>query len=145
VSTTATAAPATMATVAPRGDSRARAIVAIVAGAAVAVVLIAGAALRTRDQMRSGQREAALYAALPDAIARAGGPARLLRCGTITTAPHDVQAVARALHAHQWKVSLRARVPGTVVARRGSPLAGDRRFPTTTRTRRWVIASSCAL
>jgi hypothetical protein len=121
-----------------------RATVAIVAGAAVATVFTAGAALRTRDQMRSGQREAALYAALPDAIVRAGGPARLLRCGTTTTAPHDVQAVARGLDAHQWQVSLRARVPGTIVARRGSPLVDDLRFTTTTRTRRWVIASSCA-
>jgi hypothetical protein len=120
-----------------------RATAAIVAGAAVAAPFVVHAALRTRDQVRGGLRESATTAALPDAIARAGGRAAVLRCGATTTESFDVQTVARALRLHQPQVGLRPRVPGTIIAKRDSSLTNDRRFPTRTTTSHWVIASSC--
>jgi hypothetical protein len=117
--------------------------IAIVAAAVVAAPFAVHAALRTRDQVRGGLDESALYAALPDAIARAGGRAAVLRCGPPITQTFDVQAVARALHRQEVQVATRPRVPGTIVTRRDSPLAGDDRFPARTQTRRWEIASSC--
>ena len=69
----------------------------------------------------------------------------MLRCGSPITHDFDTQAVARALRVHQSQVANHARVPGTILARRGSHLAGDPRFPHRLAiTSRWVIASSCA-
>jgi hypothetical protein len=95
--------------------------------------------------VRSGQRETALYAALPDAIARAGGRAAVLRCGSPITLDLDTQTVVRDLGVRQVRGARFAHVPGTVVVRRGSQLAGDPKFPHRLAiTSRWVIAASCA-
>jgi hypothetical protein len=40
-------------------------------------------------------------------------------------------------------VSIHPAVPGTVVARRGAPIADLRTFPAQRLTARWVFASSC--
>ena len=120
-------------------------VVAIVLGASVVAPFAAHAVVRTRDEVRSGQRETALYAALPDAIARAGGRAAVLRCGSPITLDLDVQAVVRDLGVRQVRGAKFALVPGTIVARRGSPLARDPRFPHRRAiTPLWVITSSCA-
>ena len=120
-------------------------VVAIVLGASVVAPFAAHAVVRTRDEVRSGQRETALYAALPDAIARAGGRAAVLRCGSPITLDLDVQAVVRDLGVRQVRGAKFALVPGTIVARRGSPLARDPRFPHHRAiTPLWVITSSCA-
>jgi hypothetical protein len=116
--------------------------------AGVVVVLVAApfvvrAVDRLVDDMRGAFHEARVYAALPDAIARAGGRAAVLRCGTVFTAATDTQTVARNLRVHEYRVGIHPRAPGTIVARRGSSLAGDRGFSTLAGTRRWVIASSC--
>jgi hypothetical protein len=116
---------------------------AIVAGTVVAAPFVVHAALRTRDQIRGGLHESSAMDALPRAIARAGGRAAVLRCGSLTTRSFDVQAVARALHVHEPQVGLRPQVPGTIVAQSDSPLLADRRFATRTTTTHWVIASSC--
>ena len=119
-------------------------VVAIVLGAGVVAPFAAHAVVRTRDEVRSGQRETTLYAALPDAIARAGGRAAVLRCGSPITLDLDVQAVVRDLGVRQVRGAKFALVPGTIVARRGSPLAGDPRFPHRRAvTSLWVITSSC--
>ena len=120
-------------------------VVAIVLGASVVAPFAAHAVVRTRDEVRSGQRETALYAALPDAIARAGGRAAVLRCGSPITLDLDVQTVVRDLRVRQVRGARFALVPGTIVARRGSPLARDPRFPHRRAiTPLWVITSSCA-
>ena len=122
-----------------------RGVVAIVLGAAVVAPFAADAVVRTRDEVRSGQRETALYAALPDAIARAGGRAAVLRCGSPITLDLDTQTVVRDLGVRQVRGAKFALVPGTILARRGSQLAGDPKFPHRLAiTSRWVIASSCA-
>jgi hypothetical protein len=116
----------------------------IVLGVLVVAAFFASAGSRTRDEVRGGQHETRLYASLPDAIARAGGRAAVLRCGTPVAVDFDTQTVARELGVHEADVSNHATVPGTIVARRGSALAGDRRFPhRRATTARWVIASSC--
>jgi hypothetical protein len=121
-----------------------RATAAIALAVVIAAPFAVAAALRTRDQMRAGLHESALQAALPAAIARAGGRSAVLRCGQLATEPFDVQVLARALHAHETEVTIEPRVPGTIVVRADSPLANDRRFRTLARTKRWVVASSCA-
>jgi hypothetical protein len=120
------------------------AIVAIAIAAVVCVPSVNHAVARTRDEVRGGQRETTLYAALPGSIARAGGRAAVLRCGAPITDDFDTQAVARYLGVHQDQVANHARVPGTILARRGGSLAADTRFPHRLAvTERWVIASSC--
>lgn len=120
-------------------------VVAIMLGAAVVAPFAADALARTRDEVRSGQRETALYAALPDAIARAGGRAAVLRCGSPITLDLDTQTVVLDLGVRQVRGAKFALVPGTILARRGSPLAGDPHFPHRLAiTPRWVITSSCA-
>jgi len=123
--------------------SAGRATVAMALAVAVAAPFVVHAVDRAHNEMRGALRESALYAALPDVIARAGGRAAVLRCGALSTGPFDTQAVARALGAHQTQVGLRPRLPGTIIARRGSSLAGERGYVTVARNRRWVVGSSC--
>jgi hypothetical protein len=119
------------------------ATVAAVVLVVVAVPFFATAASRTRDELRGGMHESTLNADLPNAIARAGGRAAVVRCGTVATAWYDTQAVARALHVHESRVTLTPAVPGTIFSRRGSIMGEDPRFPERTVTDRWVVASSC--
>jgi len=120
-------------------------IVAIMLGAGVVAPFAADAVVRTRDEVRTGQRETAFYAALPGAIARAGGRAAVLRCGSPITLDVDTQAVVRDLGVRKVRGQKFALVPGTIVARRGSPLARDPLFAHPLAiTSRWVITSSCA-
>jgi hypothetical protein len=120
--------------------------VAVIAlGAFVCAPFVGDALARARHEVRGGERETALYAALPDAIARAGGRAAVLRCGTPITHDFDTQTVAWDLRVHQRQVSNHPNVPGTILARRGSALAADPRFAHHLAvTPLWVIASSCA-
>jgi len=120
---------------------RAAAGVAVVG--ALALVFYALAAARTRDQVRGGMHESERYAALPSAIASAGGRRAVLACRPIYTEWFDVQTVARALHLHSSAVGIHPAVPGTVVARRGATIADARRFPSRRVTDQWVFASSC--
>lgn len=122
-------------------SSRAGAVIAV--GAAVAAVFFALALARTVDQVRDGLHESEVQAALPDAIARAGGRAAVRACRPIVAAWYDIQAVAWALHAHETQVTLRAPRPGTVFTRRGSRLPADPRVSRRTVTDRWVVASTC--
>jgi hypothetical protein len=120
-----------------------RTAAAVALAVVVAAPFVAADVRQLRNEMRGAFSESAFYAALPEAIARAGGRAALLRCGTPFAAAFDRPAVARDLRVHQDQVGIRPRTPGTIVARRGSSLANDRRFPASVRTGRWVVGSSC--
>jgi hypothetical protein len=121
------------------------AVLVIALGAVVCAPCVGGALARTRDEVRGGRDETAFYAALPDAIARAGGRAAVLRCGSPITLDLDTQAVVRDLRVRQVRGARFALVPGTIVVRRGSHLASDPRFANPLAvTSRWVIAASCA-
>jgi hypothetical protein len=119
----------------------------------VAAVLAAGAVFATpfvRDDMRSLHvaaasiaDEAAVYGAAPEAIAAAGGAARLKTCGPIYAGAFQTQTVAWYMHLHQTEVRMFAGTPGTIVTTDFSSLANDSRFPTFSRTGHWVIGSSC--
>src|SRR3954451_3349388 len=83
----------------------------VAGGRAIAVVVFALAGARPRDQVRGGMHESNRYAALPSAIASAGGAKAVLACRPIYTEWFDVQAVARALHVHSADVSIHPRGP----------------------------------
>ncbi len=85
-----------------------------------------------------------MSAALPAAIAAAGGPAAVLRCGQVFTDPFQTQLVAWHLHVPQHEVGISPHRPGTTVVPAGAKLARDPRFPPVVRTRFWAIGSFCA-
>jgi hypothetical protein len=121
-----------------------RAAVVLVLAVVVAAPFVVHVATRTRSEIRGGLREMRLYAAVPDAIERAGGAASLRDCpGRVYSEPFDTQVVARALGMHERDVGIHPLVPGTLVGRRGHGLAADRRFPVRAVTRLWVVRSSC--
>jgi hypothetical protein len=122
---------------------RRRAIAVGSLAAVIAAPFVGYTVVRTVDEVSDGLHESALYAALPDAISRAGGRAAMLRCGTPITAWFDTQAVARALHVHERQVAITARIPGTLISRQGSAMAHDGRYPPVAQTDGWVIGSSC--
>jgi hypothetical protein len=93
-------------------------------------------AARVKDQ-------AEVYGAAPEAIAAAGGKAKLEVCGPVIAGAFQTQTVAWYLHLHQTEVELYAITPGTIVTTDFSSLAGDSRFPIYSRTGHWVVGSSC--
>jgi hypothetical protein len=119
------------------------ATVTVVVGTLIALPFVVDAIASARRQFRGGMHESRLYAALPAAIAAAGGPQAVLRCGRAITQPFDVQTVARALHVNLAHLAIRPEIPGTIVVRRDEARPLDRRFPYRTTTRSWVIEASC--
>ena len=124
---------------------------AVVAAVAALVVLAAAVPFavadvnRTRGQFRAALDEAAVADDLPAAIAKAGGPAAIERCGHVKTGPFETQLVAWHLHMHQHTIGLLPTPPATVVAVRGSGRpAGAPGFRTVALTKRWVVQTSCA-
>jgi len=85
---------------------------AVVAAVAALVVLAAAVPFavadvnRTRGQFRAALDEAAVAYDLPAAIAKAGGPAAIERCGRVKTGPFETQLVAWHLHMHQHTIGL---------------------------------------
>jgi hypothetical protein len=122
--------------------------------AGAALVAVAAVALWTPftisdvGELRTGMQrvadEADFYGPnLRAAIAKAGGEDRLKACGGIVTGPLETQAVAWYLHVHETDVTIFPMTPATVLARQGSALALDPRFPRVTETSQWSIGSSC--
>jgi hypothetical protein len=120
--------------------------VAVAAAALLALVASAPVAASVSGFGESTEAlvlEAAVYDDLDVAIARAGGPAAVHRCGRVITGPYEVQVLAWKLHRHGADIDIEVRPPGTVFAVRGSPLAGVGRFEAITATERWVVRRSC--
>ncbi len=114
-----------------------------VAAAAWAPFVYAGVA-RQRDRLTVVKHEADHYAGLKVAIAAAGGPAALKRCGTVYTTRFDTQAVAYDLRLHLFQVQIFAAAPGTIAAADTTALSRDPRFPhVLSRRAGWTIATSC--
>jgi hypothetical protein len=80
---------------------------------------------------------------LKAAIANAGGEARIKSCGRVFTGPFQVPAVAWRMHMHTNQVEIYIFGPGTTLAMGGTHLAFDPRYPEYSRTRDWIIGSSC--
>lgn len=96
------------------------------------------------DSMELLAEEADVYEDLDRAIARAGGPTAIGRCGRVITGPYEVQVLAWKLHRHGADVDIDARAPGTVFALRDSGLARAEGFTPVAATEHWIVRRSCA-
>jgi hypothetical protein len=120
------------------------------AGAAVAVVLAAAAlplldapVERFGDSWRAVRSEADFTGQLDEAVALAGGGARMRACGGIFTTRYQVPAVAWHAHAHIRDVGIHPLPPGTSLAPRNSALARDPRFMRVGETSKWIVRRAC--
>jgi hypothetical protein len=87
--------------------------------------------------------EAELYGSVPDAIAAAGGRAKLKACGTLYTGAFQTQTVAWYMHLHEMQTEIFAFPPGATITPWFTALSHDPRFPEIAHTKLWVIGSSC--
>jgi hypothetical protein len=81
---------------------------------------------------------------LKTVIAKAGGEERIKSCGAIFAGPFQVPAVAWRLHLHANGVGIFPFGPGTTLAMGSTHLSVDPRYPELTKTRRWIVGSSCS-
>ncbi len=77
------------------------------------------------------------------AIDKAGGEEQVKACGRVFAGRFQVPAVAWYLHLHARDVDILPFGPGTTFAQGHSALADDPRYPEVTKTRRWIVGSSC--
>jgi hypothetical protein len=121
----------------------------VAAGALVAVIAAAWAPFVISDVKELDYaahrvaEEADLYGTLPAAIEKGGGEEALKKCGTVYSGNFQTQAVAWYMHIHEMDVEIFVFPPGTTIAASYSHLSRDPRFPEFTRTRKWIIGSSC--
>jgi len=118
-------------------------IVTAVALLAAAVPFVVADVDKLRFDLDVVRAESELYDRLGPIVAKAGGPAALLRCGPVYTPPFEVQAVAWAMHVHSREVGVFAAPPGTTIAGHFSALGHDPRFRELTKNRRWIVARNC--
>jgi hypothetical protein len=121
------------------------------AAAAVAAVLVAGAVPFLAADVDALQEDRELvewesnfYG--PDlklVIAKAGGEEHIKSCGKVFAGRFQVPSVAWRLHLHIDQVGLYPFGPGTALAMGSRPLSVDPRYPEYTKTRHWIIGSSC--
>jgi hypothetical protein len=150
-------APVTLACVAG-GAALGRLASRLPARAAVAVavvVLVPAVAVRADDLARDARavrNEARLMDDLSTAVRAAGGADPVRRCGSVTTGPFQVTALAWRLDAPIHVVGLHPRAPGSVfrAGPRPRPIPGapplsvrDARFHTVARTQAWQVLSTC--
>jgi hypothetical protein len=124
---------------------------ALIALAAAAVLLAAPAAELPSDA-RAARNEARLMDALSRAITAAGGPAAVRACGSATTGPFQVAALAWKLDTHFRGIGLVPTVPGSVFRsapppRRipGAPVivVGDPRWRPAAHVDPWQVLRAC--
>jgi len=122
----------------------------VLAAGALVVILAASAYPFVRDDIseldaraHTVRAEADLYGSVPDAIAAAGGRAKLKACGTLYTGAFQTQTVAWYMHLHELDTEIFAFPPGTTITPWFTALSRDPRFPPLARTKLWVIGSSC--
>jgi len=126
-----------------RGGPRAAAAVAAVLFAA-AVPFVSADVSTLRADWDLVIKEADFYGPnLRAAIAKAGGEDEIKSCGKVFTGAFQVQAVAWYLHIHGNEAEIFPFGPGTALAQGASPLSVDPRYPEYTKTRHWIVGSSC--
>ena len=76
-------------------------------------------------------------------IAKAGGEDAIKSCGDVFSGPFQVPSVAWRLHLHADQVEIFAFGPGTALSMGATHLSVDPRYPEITKTRHWVVGSSC--
>jgi hypothetical protein len=77
------------------------------------------------------------------AIAKAGGEERIKECGKVFSGRFEVPSVAWRLHLHIDEVEIFPYGPGTALSMGSRPLSVDPRYPEYTKTRHWIVGSSC--
>jgi hypothetical protein len=80
---------------------------------------------------------------LKGVIAKAGGEDAIKSCGRVFAGPFQVPAVGWQLHLHANQVEIFAFGPGTALSMGATRLSVDPRYPEITKTRRWIVGSSC--
>ena len=130
-----------------------RAGTALAAGLIVlAVAPFAVAEVLSLHKVTEGvQREANLHSDLQAAIARGGGPDRLLACGEPFTGPYQVPVLAWELGVHTGRVELEPRAPGVVfrarpIVPKGAEIVVPRAGPPFRRVAsagRWQLFTRC--
>jgi hypothetical protein len=121
------------------------------AAAGAAVLLLAAAAPFVADDVdklrfdwEKVEFEANFYGPnLKMAIAKGGGEEQIKECGKVFAGPFEVPSVAWRLHTHLNDVEIFPFGPGTVLAMGSRPLSVDPRYPEYTKTRHWILGTSC--
>jgi hypothetical protein len=112
---------------------------------ALAVAALVPHAIGLGDDVARLRTEGRLYAALPDVVAAAGGPAALKGCGGVVfTGPFQTQALAWTMGLHEHGVGIHPRPPGVVIMPdyRLDEVGGG--FPITlTAQHGWTVVASC--
>ena len=120
-------------------------------GLLVAAILVAAAIPFVNadiDKLRY-DREMTLYEAnfygpnLKAVIAKAGGEEKIKSCGHVFSGPFQVPSVAWRLHMHTDEVEIYVFGPGTALSMGATHLSVDPRYPEITKTRHWIVGSSC--
>jgi hypothetical protein len=120
-------------------------------GPLVAIVLVAASIPFARADFRHLEEDRALtmYESnfygpnLKAAIAKAGGEEKIKSCGHVFTGPFQVPALAWRLHMHTNEVEIYIFGPGTALSMGATHLSVDPRYPQYTKTRHWIVGSSC--
>jgi hypothetical protein len=131
------------------GRGAAVAAAALVAAASAPFVVAEAGTFAT--DLRLTRAEAALYGDLDRAVAAAGGPGRVRRCGAVYTGRFDTMALAWRLHVQLDRVEIFPVRAGTLFASRRysltrprpSALSLDPRYPRVAGTARWIVRARC--
>jgi hypothetical protein len=123
----------------------------IAAAVAVAVAIAAAWAPFVNDDVNELRADRELTAWESDfygpnlkaVMAKAGGPERVKSCGRVFAGPFQVPSVAWRLGLHLDEVNIFAFGPGTALSMGATHLSVDPRYPEVTKTRHWIVGSSC--
>jgi hypothetical protein len=130
----------------------ARARLGLVAGAALAAAIAAAGTPFVIDDVNELRADRELTAWESDfygpnlkaVIAKAGGPDRVKSCGRVYAGPFQVPSVAWRLGLHLDQVEIVPFGPGTALSMGATHLSVDPRYPEITKTRHWIVGSSCS-
>jgi hypothetical protein len=129
----------------------ARSRAGLVAGAVLALAIAAAWAPFVNDDIDELRADRALTAWEADfygpnlkaAIAKAGGAEQVKSCGSVFAGPFQVPSVAWRLGIHLNQVGIFPFGPATTLAMGATHLSVDPRYPEISKTRHWIVGSSC--
>ncbi len=126
-----------------RGARRWGVVVAVLLAAA-AVPFVAADWQKLREDRALTVAESDFYGPnLKAVIAKAGGEDAVKSCGGVFSGPFQVPSVAWRLHLHANQVEIFAFGPGTALSMGATHLSVDPRYPEITKTRHWIVGSTC--
>ena len=126
-----------------RGARRWGPLVAVILAAA-AIPFVNADVDKLKEDRELTVRESDFYGPnLKTVIAKAGGEDKIKSCGHVFSGPFQVPSVAWRLHLHSNEVEIFAFGPGTALSMGATHLSVDPRYPEITKTRHWIVGSSC--